>query len=173
MVDIKNKAKKIVCFVFDVDGTLTDGTIYIGKDGEMQKAFNVKDGFAIFAARKLGYKMAIITGRQSEIVSRRAQELGIENVYQAVKDKLVALNDLCTKLDIKLEQIAYIGDDINDLRVMKNAGFSACPSDAVEEIKCNANLITPQKGGSGAARYVIEFVLKEQGNWEKIVQTFS
>lgn len=150
-------------FVMDVDGTLTDGKIYIGSKGEEFKSFNVKDGYAINnMLHKNGIKTAIITGRESEIVNIRAKELNIDYVYQNVKDKLGVLKQIAVLYDIAFEEIAYIGDDLNDFESMKKCGITGCPADAVDEIKNISNYISKYNGGEGAVREFIEWVIKQR-----------
>lgn len=152
--------KKIRCLVFDVDGTLTDGKIHISSDGELYKSFDVKDGYGIKCLLPCrGIQAAIITGRKSQIVELRARKLGIKYVYQNIKDKAAALQDLRLKLGISLEEIAFMGDDVNDLPAMKIAGIAACPADAAQEVKEICAYICKRKGGYGAAREWIEYLI--------------
>lgn len=172
--------KKIKLLVMDVDGTLTDGKIYMGNNGELFKAFDVKDGCAIHdmlprvevdwreynrtndKESVLGIVPCIITGRKSEIVSQRCKELGIKNIYQGYKDKVEALNLLAEKFYIEqneegvYEEIAYIGDDIIDIPVMKKCGMVAAPADAVKEVQILADFVSEKRGGEGAVREFIE-----------------
>lgn len=143
-------------FVMDVDGTLTDGKIYISAEGELMKAFNIKDGYAIVSARKDGIIPIIITGRDSAITARRCEELGIKHLYQGVSDKLTQLKKVADKLNISLSEIAYIGDDLNDLECMQACGFSACPADAVVKVKNAVNYVCQTVGGQGAVREMLE-----------------
>lgn len=148
---------KIKMLVMDVDGTMTDGNIYMGAQGEMMKAFNVQDGYGIAGILpKKGIIPVIITGRESEIVARRAAELRIPYVYQGVFDKLAKLKELAVMLDVPPKQIAYIGDDLNDLECMRWCGYSACPADAVEEVQDEADYICERSGGHGAVRELID-----------------
>lgn len=147
--------------VMDVDGTLTDGTIYISPNGEAMKAFNVKDGYGIVQARKQGIIPVIITGRESQIVGERARELKITELYQGVEDKLEKLKDVVTKYNVSAEEIAYIGDDLNDLECIQYCGFTGCPSDAVEEVKSAVNYICKLDGGRGAVREFVEQLLSK------------
>lgn len=148
---------KIKMLVMDVDGTLTDGKIYIGANGELMKAFNVKDGYGIVQAKKRGVLPVIITGRTSEIVEARAKELNIEELYQGISNKLEKLEEIAQKYQIKMDEIAYIGDDINDLDCMMACGCSACPNDAVEEVKNQVSYICEKSGGEGAVREFIHW----------------
>lgn len=161
--------KDIKLIVLDVDGTLTDGKIYIDSSGNEIKAFNVKDGMAIAQAIKHGIDCAIITGRNSEIVNKRASELGIKHVYQGIHNKKQQLEFILNDLNISKDNCAYIGDDINDLEVMKEVKFSACPSDAVVEIKECSDFISKYNGGNGAVRDIIEYILKKQELWNYII----
>lgn len=147
--------------VMDVDGTLTDGKIYIGNKGEMMKAFSIKDGCGIHDLLiPSGIQPIIITGRKSKILLKRCKELGIKRIYQNVKDK----KEILKSISEELNTFAYIGDDINDLPVMqliKDAGgLIGCPSDAVLKVKTISNFVSEYKGGSGAVRDFIEFLLK-------------
>lgn len=148
-------------FIMDVDGTLTDGKIFIGSNGEEFKAFDVKDGYAINEMlHKNGIKTAIITGRKSNIVDFRAKELNIDYVYQGVKDKKESIKNLSVIQNIQLDDIAYIGDDLNDLEALKMCGIKGCPADAVNEVKCICDFISNYSGGNGAVRDFIEWIKK-------------
>lgn len=151
---------KIKLLAMDVDGTMTDGKIYIGANGEAMKAFSVKDGYGIAELRKSGVKTAIITARNSEIVERRAIELSIDKVLQGVKDKKNALEMLAKEYGLEKAEIAYIGDDIPDIPAMEYAGLVFCPKDASPEIKIISNIITASEGGKGAIRDAAEYILK-------------
>lgn len=148
--------------VMDVDGTLTDGKIYMGVHGEMMKAFNIKDGCGIHdIAIPGGIIPVIITGRTSEIVKKRCGELGIQQVYQGIKNKIEQLNSIADDLS----QVAYIGDDINDLSCMipvkEAGGVVGCPADAVERVKEISDFVALHNGGDGAVRDFIEWIIKE------------
>lgn len=151
----------IKLLVMDVDGTLTDGKIYMGVTGEVMKAFNIKDGYGIHELLPLhGIKSAIITGRSSEIVINRAKELDVDYICQSVKDKKSKLEELCEQMVIGTDEVAYIGDDIIDLLPMQVCGICGCPLDAANEIKEICNYISPYKGGEGAVRDFIEWIIK-------------
>ncbi|MGY0394662.1 HAD family hydrolase [Fusobacterium sp.] len=162
----------IKLIILDVDGTLTDGKLYMDDKDNCLKAFDVKDGFAIVQWIKLGGIVAIITGKSSEIVRRRKEELGIQELAQGVSNKVVELNKLIEKYGITKEEIAYIGDDINDLGVMKEVGFSACPKDAVSEVLERVDYISSKNGGNGAVREIFEKIMKENGMWEKVLDRY-
>ena len=150
---------KIKMLVMDVDGTLTDGKIYMGSDGEVFKAFDVKDGYAIAHLHEVGIIPVIITGRKSKIVENRAKELNIKEVYQGVSDKVEKLKVVAKDNRVLLEEVAYIGDDLNDLDCMGICGLSACPNDAIDEVIQNVNYICKHSGGNGAVREFIEYIL--------------
>ncbi len=150
----------IKLFVMDVDGTMTDGSIYIGASGEMMKAFDVKDGYAIYHMLPAhNIVPVIITGRSSQIVSARAKELKITELHQSVSDKLAVLTSIAAEYNVTPDQIAYIGDDLNDLDAMSYCGLSACPADAVEEVRRTAKYVCRANGGRGAVREFVEYLL--------------
>lgn len=148
---------KIKMLVMDVDGTLTDGRIYMGVQGEVMKAFDVRDGYAIAQILpELSTIPVIITGRKSRIVEERAKELKISELHQGVSNKLERLKEIAKRYAAKPEEIAYIGDDINDLDCISFCGLTACPQDAVDEVKRQVNYICDHDGGRGAVREFIE-----------------
>jgi 3-deoxy-D-manno-octulosonate 8-phosphate phosphatase (KDO 8-P phosphatase) len=151
------KMNKYSIVILDVDGTLTDGKIYVSASGELMKAFNVKDDYGLaHILPTLGLTPIIVTERESLIVQNRARELGITEVYQNIADKAAKLADLSEKYNCRLESFAYIGDDLNDYYAMKLCGFKACPADAVAEIKAIADYMAPHPGGYGAVRDVCD-----------------
>ena len=152
--------------LLDVDGTLTDGGIYRGNNGEELKRFNVKDGYAIVNAQKLGIEFGIITGRKSELVEIRAKELKIKYLYQEISEKTVILEEIMKKTGLRKEEIAYMGDDLNDVLIMKQVGLSGTPKDAVDEVIQVADFVSKKNGGSGAVREFIEHILKKDRKWE-------
>lgn len=146
--------------VMDVDGTLTDGKLHFSNSGELFKTFSVKDGVAIKKLYKNNVVPAIITGRYSKIVKLRALELGISEIYQKVTNKLEVINTLCIKYNAKLENVGFIGDDLNDLHALTKVGFKFTVNDAAKEIKIIADYISPKNGGDGAVRDIIDNYLK-------------
>lgn len=140
----------------DVDGTLTDGHIYVGENGEVMKAFDVKDGYAIARLRDYKIEPVIITGRKSLIVQKRAKELQITELHQGVVNKLEKLQRIATAYSIRANEIAYIGDDLNDLQCIYFCGLTACPIDAIDEVKKNVDYICKRAGGQGAVREFID-----------------
>jgi len=165
-------AKPIKLIIFDVDGVLTEGHIIFGQDGEALKAFHCQDGMGISLAHKAGLKTAIITGRESQIVHRRATELRIGDIHQGAADKVIALHSLMQKHCLTFEQIAYVGDDINDLPVMVQVGLPCAVANAVPEVKAVAKYIAIRQGGNGAVRDIIEYILKSQNAWENMIAEY-
>lgn len=158
-----NCAMKYKLFVMDVDGTLTDGKIYMSDAGEMCKVFDIKDGYGIkHILPQMGIEAAIITGRKSDIVQRRVEELGIELLYQGVTDKLSVLKEIVKERNCTLDEVVYIGDDINDIQCLRSVGFSACPADAIQKNKLEVDYVATKSGGNGAIREVIDY-LNENG----------
>jgi 3-deoxy-D-manno-octulosonate 8-phosphate phosphatase (KDO 8-P phosphatase) len=149
-------------FAIDVDGTLTDGKIYMGANGEMFKAFNVKDGMGIKLLMEQGIIVALITSRYSKIVENRAKELSIHEVHQGIADKKTVINALALKYGITKDCIAYMGDDVNDLDVMVFVGCSFCPADSVQKVIDSADIVLNNYGGNGAVREAAEMILKGQ-----------
>lgn len=166
-------ASNIRLVIFDVDGVLTDGGIILDNKGNEFKSFNVRDGHGIKMLIRAGVTVAMITGRYSKVVERRARELGIKEVYQRCHDKRIAYRHLIEKYSLDPKEIAYIGDDIVDLPLLKISGFSVSVADADEEAKIASMMITKNKGGRGAVREVCDFILKAKGLWEGIVDGYS
>ena len=156
--------------LLDVDGTLTDGGIYRGNNGEELKRFNVKDGYAIVNAQKLGIEFGIITGRKSELVEIRSNELKIKYLYQGISEKTVILEEIMQKTGLKKEEIAYMGDDLNDILIMKQSGLTGAPKDAADEVIQIVDFVSGKNGGSGAVREFIEHILKKDGKWETFLK---
>jgi 3-deoxy-D-manno-octulosonate 8-phosphate phosphatase (KDO 8-P phosphatase) len=165
-------AGKIRLLILDVDGVLTDGSIILDNGGNEYKAFHVRDGHGIKMLIHAGIRVAIITGRFSEVVERRARELGITDVHQKCMDKRAAYARLAEKYSLSDEEIAYMGDDIIDAPVMAMAGLPIAVGDADEEIKQYAFLVTDKRGGRGAVREVSDLILKSRGLWKKIVDGY-
>lgn len=159
--------------LLDVDGTLSDGKIYYSDKGEEYKVFDVKDGLGLRVWGKLGKKSAIITGRNSCIVERRAKELGITEIFMGVENKAEVVLKLKEKYSLSKEQIACIGDDYNDLPMFKESGLKFSPSNAIEAIKNRADIVLSRKGGDGAVREMIEYLMKEEGLEEKWLEFFT
>ena len=163
MQDIREKAASIRLIVFDVDGVLTDGSLYIGDDGQEYKAFNSKDGHGMVMLQHSGVEIAIITGRTSEVVRIRMASLGIERVYQGKREKLPAYEELKRISGYSDEQIAYVGDDVVDLPVMRRVGLAIAVQDAHPLVRAHSHWQTPSAGGRGAARDVCEMLMEAKG----------
>ena len=172
MQDIREKAAEIRLIVFDVDGVLTDGSLYIGDDGQEYKAFNSKDGHGMVMLRQSGVEIAIITGRSSEVVRIRMASLGIEHVFQGKRQKLPAYEELKQATGLSDEQIAYVGDDVVDLPVMTRAGLAIAVQDAHALTKQHAHWVTPSGGGRGAAREVCEMIMDAQDSLQPALQAY-
>jgi len=164
---MEDKLKKVRLVIMDVDGVLTDGRIVLGGHGQEFKFFNVKDGHGIVLLHRVGIKTAIITGRKSEVVERRAKELGIPFIFQDSKDKLATYERLKRKAGVKDHEVAYIGDDLVDIPIMIRAGVAVAVADAHTQVKEAAHLVTQAPGGKGAVREFIELLLQIQGKWDK------
>ncbi len=166
-------AQGIRLLILDVDGVLTDGSIILdNKDNEF-KVFHVRDGHGIKMLIRAGIHVAIITGRYSKVVERRAHELGITEVYQKSHDKRIAYRQLVEKYSIDEKEVAYIGDDIVDIPLLKRSGFPVVVADADDEVKAVAAMITKNRGGKGAVREICDFLLKAKGLWEDIIDEYS
>jgi 3-deoxy-D-manno-octulosonate 8-phosphate phosphatase (KDO 8-P phosphatase) len=159
--------KAIKLLLLDVDGVMTDGSVYIAESGDRFKKFNIQDGFGIVRLLRSGVKVGIITGGHSTMVQRRADELGISDVFQNFDDKILAYEKLKSKYQLTDEQIAHMGDDELDLPLMERAGFSAAPADAVPLVRKKVHYVCKRRGGEGAVREVIELLLQGRvdGGW--------
>lgn len=169
------KAKKIKLIAMDIDGVLTTGSIIVLESGEEVKAWNVRDRIAFYYARqvKSGLLFAWISGRGSHQLEMRAQEIGIDALYQNCMKKSKALHEIARKYSLSLDEIAYIGDDLIDLPVLVKAGLSVCPRDAVPEVQDRVDLVSAYIGGKGVLREAVEIVLKAQGMWKKLVHEYT
>jgi len=167
MKNYKELLKHITAFVFDYDGTLTDGTVILLDEGEPLRTANVRDGYAIQLAVKKGFHIAIISGGRSKSMSNRFSMLKVSHVFLGIENKLDTLKNFIETQQLKPENVLYLGDDIPDYHAMKYCGVAACPADAAEEIKAVSHYISHYKGGEGCARDVIEQVLKVQNQWMK------
>ena len=171
-IGLRSKLAAIRALVLDVDGVLTQGEVVYTDTGVEAKAFDVKDGLGIRVAEAAGLQLALMTGRVSSVVQRRARDLRIEEVLQRVGDKAAALRAFAAGKDIALEQIVFMGDDLNDLEAMRIAGVAIAPADAAAEVREEADLVTEAAGGRGAVREAVEAVLRAQGRWESAVSGY-
>ena len=158
--------KKITAFIFDIDGVLTDGTVLVLRDGLQARQMHVKDGFGLQMAMKHGYQVFIISGGISEESKKRLEYLGLKEIHIGISDKTKFVTDLLKNKKIKWEEVLYMGDDLPDMPLMNKVGLSACPADAVNEVKAIVKYISPINGGWGCVRDVIEKVLNVNGHWQ-------
>ena len=170
--ELLQKAQAIKLVAFDIDGIMTDGRLYFTSLGDEIKAFNVKDGLGLNLLRKTGVEVAIITGRTSELVNRRARDLKIDKLVQGREDKKIALQELMEKENLTVEQIAYMGDDLPDLPAIRHAGLGVTVADAVPIVKEHADLITEARGGDGAVREFCDWLMQAQGNLDKVLEPY-
>jgi 3-deoxy-D-manno-octulosonate 8-phosphate phosphatase (KDO 8-P phosphatase) len=167
---LRVKAAKVRLLVLDVDGVLTDGRIIMDHEGREIKAFDVRDGHGIKLLRQAGIEVAMLTGRSSPVVQKRADDLGIPWVRQGVYDKVAAYGEIASVLGIRDEETCFVGDDLVDISLLKRVGLPICVADGVQEAKRSALYVTQSPGGRGAVREVCELLLQAQGKWEKIVR---
>lgn len=164
-MNVLEQFRHIRTFIFDVDGVLTDGTVQLLPGGEQSRKMNIRDGYALQLAVKMGYRIAVISGGRSESVVTRLTGLGIRDIFTGITDKSGKLEDYALEHDLLWEQMLFMGDDIPDYRAMQMCGIPACPADATPEIKSISKYISPVTGGQGCVRDVIEKVLKLNGHW--------
>jgi 3-deoxy-D-manno-octulosonate 8-phosphate phosphatase (KDO 8-P phosphatase) len=164
--DAHARAARIRLMIFDVDGILTDGSLQYGAEGEIVKSFNVLDGLGIRLLQQSGVGTAIVTARKSEIVARRAAELGIEHVLQGVHDKRAGFEDLLARTGIAAQECGFVGDDWIDLPVLTQVGFAASVPNAHPEVRARVHYVTAAGGGGGAVRELCDLILRAQGNYE-------
>ena len=155
----------ITTFIFDYDGVMTDGTVYMDSNGDPLRTSNVKDGYALQLAVKLGYNVVVISGAISTNIEKRLHSLGVQDVFTGVPDKVKKLENYMEEKNVQPSQIVYVGDDIPDIRVMRMIGVPVCPADAAEEVKEISCYISHCGGGKGCVRDIIEQTLKVQGKW--------
>lgn len=165
--------KPITTFVFDVDGVLTDGTLFLFPGGEMVRRMNIKDGYALQLAIRKGYHVVIISGGYSALVKERLEKLGVSEIFMNVHDKKSVLESYMEEYNILKEQVLFMGDDVPDMEGMEIVGLPCCPNDACIEIKDMCQYISPFDGGMGCARDVIEKVMRVQDKWHHIKQVVS
>ncbi len=170
--NILNQTTSIKLILMDCDGVLTDGQIILLPDGEEIKNFHVLDGQGVALAKQAGLKVGIISGRQSKVLTRRAKEGRYDFLFDKVSNKLVVYENLLVETGLKDHEIAFIGDDLPDLAIMRRAGLAIAVANAVDEVKAQADLITTRSGGQGAVREAIEFILKSQGLWQELINKY-
>jgi len=172
MSDCRSLAAQVRLMGFDIDGVMTDGRLYFGPQGDFCKAFFSRDGLGLKLLAKSSVKLAIITGRDSPIVTQRAANLGISLVLQGIEDKRAAMDSLLAREQLSREQCGYMGDDLVDLPLLKTCGFSATVPDAHPLVRQHACYIARAAAGAGAVREVCEFILRAQGQWERVVAPY-
>ena len=160
----RNILQRIRLFATDVDGVLTDAGMYYAESGDEWKKFNTRDGMGIKLLQRAGIITAIVTQERTKLVARRAEKLAIPELHQGVMDKLLLVSEMAVRHGLTLSQVAYIGDDINDLETLKAVGFSATPADGMPEVAAAVDYICQKKGGEGAVREIIEMILEAQGS---------
>jgi 3-deoxy-D-manno-octulosonate 8-phosphate phosphatase (KDO 8-P phosphatase) len=170
--DIATKAQSIKLVIFDVDGVLTNGSLYLGDDGQEYKAFNSRDGHGMKMLQETGVIIGIITGRTSEVVRIRMGSLGVKHVYQGRQEKLPAFQELRDKLGLSDEQVAYVGDDVVDLPIMRRVGLAIAVGDAHPLVIQHAHWQTPHAGGHGAGRDVCEMIMAAQGHLQRLLDSY-
>jgi len=168
----KTNLENIKMLVLDVDGVLTDGRIIINSDGSEAKFFNVLDGQGIRMWRRAGLKVAFLSGRDSQPTTLRARQLEVDYCLQNCHNKLPVFEELIERASLTPEQVAYVGDDVADLPVIRHAGFGAAVANAVDELKQYADYVTTHRGGKGAVREVIEYILKSTGKWQELMKRY-
>lgn len=172
MNSLTDIARQIELVIFDIDGVLTDGSLFIGDDGQQYKAFNSKDGHGIRMLQDSGVQTAILTGRQSQVVLHRAKDLGIKHVLQGYRDKRPAFQEILRLTGLEASQVAYVGDDVIDLPVMVQVGLPIAVADAEDFVKTHAQMITKRPGGRGAAREVCEFLMQARGVLDETLASY-
>ncbi|RNC67884.1 MAG: HAD family hydrolase [Desulfuromonadales bacterium] len=166
------RLQNIKLLILDVDGVMTDGRIIFDSNGVESKFFNVKDGHGIKMVQRAGIQVGIISGRQSVVVTNRAAELGISLVYQKALDKLTPYLDVLARTGFNDSEVAFVGDDVIDIPVLRRVGFAAAPADAVDEVLPHVHFTTRNRGGWGAVREICDLLLKAQGRWDEITARY-
>jgi 3-deoxy-D-manno-octulosonate 8-phosphate phosphatase (KDO 8-P phosphatase) len=173
MPTLRERARKIRMLIMDVDGVLTDGRIIQDCHGHELKMFDVKDGHGIVMAHRAKLRTGLISGRASETIARRAEELGIELVFQKIWNKLEVYEKILVDTALTPAEVAYIGDDLVDIPLLRRVGLAMAVADAVDEVKAVCHFITQRPGGQGAVREVIELILRAQGQWDTLLERYT
>ena len=172
LASIERRASRIKLLLMDCDGVLTDGRLWLTEDGDEQKNFNTHDGLGLSLLHRAGLKSGIITGRRSKAVTRRAAELGVEFVRQGEPSKLAAFEQLLKQAGVTEDEVAFIGDDLPDIPIMKRSELAVAVADGAEETRAAAHYVTRAPGGRGAVREVVELILKSQGRWRDLLDEY-
>ena len=173
MLTLLERARKTRLLMMDVDGVLTDGRIIQDGHGHELKVFDVKDGHGIVMAHRAKLRTALISGRESETITRRAEELGIELVFQKIWNKLEVYEKILVDAELSHDEVAYVGDDLVDIPLLRRVGLAVAVADAVDEVKAAAHLVTQRPGGQGAVREVIELILRAQDHWDSLIERYT
>ena len=171
--NLEEKLKKIKMLILDVDGVMTDGRIIMDDEGHQLKNFDVRDGHGLKIIQRYGIKIVILTGRKSEVVNHRAHDLEIKDVYQGALNKKEVFQGILLKHNLTASAVAFLGDDIIDIPVLRQVGFSAAVADAVDVVKKSVDYVTKNKGGHGAVRELCELILQAQGKWPEIAEKYE
>ena len=171
--NLNGKASRVKLILLDVDGVLTDGAVVIFGDGSESKRFHIRDGIALVWAQRAGLKVGLLSARHSATTMQRAAQLGITLVHQGVSSKAAAFDEILKNIAVSDADVAYMGDDIVDLAVLRRAGLSAAPSDAVAEVRSTVDFVSSSRGGEGAVRELVEIILRAQGHWSAIVSGYQ
>jgi 3-deoxy-D-manno-octulosonate 8-phosphate phosphatase (KDO 8-P phosphatase) len=172
LATIERRASHIKLLLMDCDGVLTDGRLWLIEDGDEHKSFNTKDGLGLELLRRAGLRAGIITGRTSTALARRSKELGVEFLRQGNEQKIAAFEEVLHSAGIKEDEVAFIGDDLSDIPLMRRSELAVAVADDVEETRAAAHYVTQAKGGRGAVREVIEMILKSQGRWNDLIEAY-
>ena len=172
LTSIERRASRIKLLLLDCDGVLTDGRLWLLENGDEHKSFNTKDGLGLELLRRAGLRAGIITGRSSTALARRAQELGIEFLRQGNEQKVATFEEVLHSAGVKEEEVAFVGDDLSDIPLMRRSEFAVAVADAAAETRAAAHYVTEARGGGGAVREVIEIILKSQGRWNDLVENY-
>ena len=171
--NLEDKSSTIKLILLDVDGVLTDGAVVMYGDGSESKRFHIRDGIALVWAQRVGLKVGILSARHSATTIQRAAQLGITLVYQGVASKAAAYDAILSDTAVTDAEVAYMGDDVVDLAVLRRVGLSAAPSDAVAEVRASVDFVSTHRGGEGAVRELVEMILRVQGHWNSIVSGYQ
>jgi 3-deoxy-D-manno-octulosonate 8-phosphate phosphatase (KDO 8-P phosphatase) len=172
-MDPAARAARVRLVLFDVDGVLTDGRVVLHGDGSESKQFHIRDGIVMIWAQRMGLKIGLLSARHSATTGARAAQLGITLVHQGVASKIDAYDEIVSDIGLNDEEVAYMGDDIVDIAVLTRVGLAAAPADAVPEVRERVHWVASSAGGAGAARELLELILRAQGHWEAILRSFT
>jgi len=165
--DLRHRLARTRMLLLDIDGVLTDGTIYLDDNGVESKRFSVLDGFGLVWCRRFGLKTGVISGRTSQATLRRCRDLGFDEIHLGNTEKSAVFMAICQRYDLKPEEVAYMGDDLLDLPILEQVGLAACPSDAHPEVRRKVHFVSSFPGGKGAVRELVDLWLQANGHWEK------